>query len=109
MTTSANNYSCGIDFGTTNSATCLVNGSTTTMVPLDAQGQVTTPSAIFFDLNNGDLIYGREALKRYHTREGGRLMRSLKSLLGTSTIEDTCRLTLANGKCLQWLKSQASF
>lgn len=98
MTTSANNYSCGIDFGTTNSATCLVNGNTTTMVPLDAQGQVTTPSAIFFDLNNGDLIYGREALKRYHTREGGRLMRSLKSLLGTSTIEDTCRLTLANGE-----------
>ena len=91
-------YACGIDFGTTNSAACLVQGSATQMVPLDNAGQVTTPSAIYFDLQNGDLIYGRDALARYHKREGGRLMRSLKSLLGTSTIEDTCRLTLATGE-----------
>jgi len=99
MNTSQNNaYACGVDFGTTNSAACLVSGGKTRMVPLDSAGQVTTPSAIYFDLNNGNLIYGRNALARYHTREGGRLMRSLKSLLGTSTIKDTCRLTLATGE-----------
>lgn len=96
--TNSNTYACGIDFGTTNSAACLVNGGQTQMVPLDNAGQVTTPSAIYFDLHNGAHIYGREALTRYHKREGGRLMRSLKSLLGTSTIEDTCRLTLATGE-----------
>lgn len=97
MNTTLFTNSCGIDFGTTNSAVCLVAGSKTQMVPLE-DGHITTPSAIYFDLNTGEQVFGRTAIGKYHRREGGRLMRSLKSLLGTSTIEDTCHLILATGE-----------
>ncbi len=88
---------CGLDFGTSNSTVAVLKDNNLAMAELE-QKHTTIPSAIFFDMNKGDVSFGRKGVSLYHNRAGGRLMRSLKSLLGTSTMEDMCRMTLATGE-----------
>ena len=78
---------CGIDFGTSNSTIAVVKGADTTLVPLE-DGNTTLPSAIFYAAEGGAAIYGRAAVEAYTTGEPGRLMRSLKSILGSALIEE---------------------
>ncbi len=78
---------CGIDFGTSNSTIAVVRGSETTLVPLE-DGHTTLPSAIFYEADGAAAIYGRAAIEAYTTGEAGRLMRSLKSILGSELIMD---------------------
>jgi hypothetical chaperone protein len=51
----------------------------------------TIPSAIFYEVG-GAVLIGRKAIGAYVEGVPGRLMRSLKSVLGTSLIEETTRL-----------------
>ena len=53
--------------------------------------QTTIPSAIFYEAD-GAVLIGRKAIEAYVEGAPGRLMRSLKSVLGTSLIEETTRL-----------------
>ncbi len=87
---------CGIDFGTSNSTIAIVRGGETTLVPLE-DGHTTLPSAIFYEAEGGAAIYGRAAIEAYTTGEPGRLMRSLKSILGSDLIEEK---TAAGGRYL---------
>ena len=78
---------CGIDFGTSNSTVAVVRDGETVLVPVE-DAHTTIPSAIFYPAN-GDLpLYGRRAVRAYTERDAGRLMRSLKSILGSELIAD---------------------
>lgn len=80
---------CGIDFGTSNStAGCGGAGpGRVVLLPLE-DGKPTLPSVVFFHAEDGHSSYGRAALADYLAGDEGRLMRSLKSLLGTSLMDE---------------------
>lgn len=76
----------GIDFGTSNSAAAYrVMGETARLLPLEAAA-TGMPTALFFNTEEFSTHYGRDAMQQYLAGEEGRLMRSLKSLLGSSLL-----------------------
>ena len=77
---------CGVDFGTSNSTVGLVSLGRPTLLALE-DGKPTLPSVVFFNADDEEVSYGRAALADYLAGYEGRLMRSLKSLLGTSLID----------------------
>ncbi len=82
---------CGLDFGTSNTTLGgIVNGAPV-LVPLES-GHTTIPSAIFFERDGGGVLIGRQAIDAYVAGSRGRLMRSLKSVLGTSLIDETTQV-----------------
>jgi hypothetical chaperone protein len=78
---------CGLDFGTSNSAIGHAAESHPSLIPLQ-DGRVSIPTAVFFSFEDASVTFGREAVSRYLQRENGRLMRSLKSVLGSSLIHE---------------------
>jgi len=81
----------GIDFGTSNSTVGYVADGQPRLVALDA-GQVTMPSAVFFDFEEDRTFFGRTAVERYTENAEGRLLRALKSVLGSSLIHEKTRI-----------------
>ncbi len=83
---------CGLDFGTSNSTIGILQDKQPTMVPLEqdpsGEWQTTLPSALFFDFEDDQINFGRHAIARYTAGEQGRLLRSMKSLLGGSFMND---------------------
>ncbi len=77
---------CGVDFGTSNSTVGLCRAGQGGLLRLEAD-QPTLPSAVFFNAEDDQVSYGRAALANYLAGHEGRLMRSLKSLLGSSLID----------------------
>ena len=78
----------GIDFGTSNSAMAWRQGqSAAQLVPLEG-GATGMPTALFFNTETHGTHFGRDAMRQYLVGEDGRLMRSLKSLLGSSLLQD---------------------
>ncbi|WP_075791165.1 Hsp70 family protein [Massilia putida] len=77
---------CGVDFGTSNSTVGWVRPGQPTLLPLE-DGKATLPSVVFFNADDEQVRYGRAALADYLEGYEGRLMRSLKSLLGTSLMD----------------------
>ena len=78
----------GIDFGTSNSAMAWrIPGQTAQLLPLEGRA-AAMPTALFFNYEDRTTHYGRDAMKQYLAGEEGRLMRSLKSLLGSSLLQD---------------------
>jgi hypothetical chaperone protein len=81
---------CGLDFGTSNTTLGTLEGHLPVLAELEA-GYTTIPSAIFYEVD-GAVLIGRKAIDTYVEGAPGRLMRSLKSVLGTSLIDETTRL-----------------
>ncbi len=77
---------CGVDFGTSNSTVGLIRPGQPALLPLE-DGKPTLPSAVFFNAEDEQVTFGRAALTTYLAGHEGRLMRSLKSLLGTALID----------------------
>jgi hypothetical chaperone protein len=77
---------CGVDFGTSNSTVGWVRPGQTSLLALE-DGKATLPSVVFFNADDEQVRYGRAALADYLEGYEGRLMRSLKSLLGTSLMD----------------------
>ncbi len=77
---------CGIDFGTSNSTVGWSAPGRPSLLFLE-DGKVTLPSVVFFNAEEDTVYFGRAALANYLAGYEGRLMRSLKSLLGTSLID----------------------
>ncbi|QYF93202.1 Hsp70 family protein [Massilia sp. PAMC28688] len=82
---------CGVDFGTSNSTVGYIDSRATgavgsSLLALE-DGKATLPSVVFFNADDDEVSYGRAALAGYLAGYEGRLMRSLKSLLGTSLID----------------------
>src|SRR5690242_18887846 len=83
---------CGLDFGTSNSAIGVIRGGRPTLVPLE-DGAPLIPSAVFFNYETrGQILFGTEAIETYIGQTEGRLMRALKSILGSPLIDETTAL-----------------
>jgi hypothetical chaperone protein len=79
---------CGLDFGTSNSAIGIVRDNAAVLVPVEA-GSTLMPSAVFFDdETKGRVLFGNAAISAYVGRTEGRLMRALKSILGSPLIDE---------------------
>jgi hypothetical chaperone protein len=104
---------CGLDFGTSNTTLGVCGpGRAPALVALEG-GDVTIPSAIFFDWS-ANAIIGRAAIAAYVDGAQGRLLRSLKSALGNSLIDETTqvgrkrlRFTQVIARYLELLKARA--
>ena len=77
---------CGVDFGTSNTTVGWVAPGRPVLLALE-EGKATLPSVVFFNADDDEVSFGRAALAGYLAGYEGRLMRSLKSLLGTSLID----------------------
>jgi len=77
---------CGIDFGTSNSTVGWLRPDQSTLLPLE-DGKETLPSVVFFNADEDTVSFGRAGLGEYLEGYEGRLMRSLKSLLGSQLID----------------------
>lgn len=83
---------CGLDFGTSNSTIARRDsGGVPQLLKLE-DGRETIPSVIFFGFEDDSIHFGRQAVAEYVGGAEGRLMRSLKSVLGTALIGDTTRV-----------------
>ncbi|WP_371364367.1 Hsp70 family protein [Pseudomonas sp. QL9] len=76
----------GIDFGTSNSTVGWWRDGVEPLIELE-DGKITLPSVIFFNAEERRPVYGRLALHEYLEGYEGRLMRSLKSLLGSALLK----------------------
>ncbi len=65
--------------------------SGTSLVPLE-NTHITIPSAIFFNTEDNHTSFGRKGLEEYRTGYEGRLLRSLKSVLGSELITETTQV-----------------
>jgi len=90
--------SLGLDFGTTNTALAVARHG----VPhrLAIEGSATTmPSAVFYGAFDGERAFGRDAFARYLDGGGGRLLRGIKTVLGTGLMHER---TAAGGRILSF-------
>ena len=78
----------GIDFGTSNSAAALIDAKgTLQVIPLDGE-RAEMPTALFFASETHTVLYGSAAMQAYLNGTEGRLLRSLKSLLGSRLMDE---------------------
>ena len=89
----------GIDFGTSNSAAAVIDGSGILhVIPLSA-ARSEMPTAVFFDAETHHVLYGEDAMQAYLSGNEGRLLRSLKSLLGSALMDE---YTQVDGRALRF-------
>lgn len=81
----------GIDFGTSNSTVGVIENGRPRLVALEGDS-VTLPSAIFFNFEDNQTALGRRAIGEYTDGAEGRLMRALKSVLGSSLVHEKTRI-----------------
>ncbi|WP_342653784.1 Hsp70 family protein [Pseudomonas sp. F3-2] len=86
MSTPSPARALGIDFGTSNSTVGWLRPGAETLIALE-DDKITLPSVVFFNMEERRPVYGRLALHEYLEGYEGRLMRSLKSLLGSKLIK----------------------
>jgi hypothetical chaperone protein len=86
---------CAIDFGTSNSAVAVPGASGAMQLVELEPGQRTMPTAVFYftegahDADGPPRAFGRAAVAAYVDGHDGRLMRSMKSILGSPLIDQT--------------------
>ncbi len=82
---------CAIDFGTSNSAIAIADGNAMQLVELEA-GFRTMPTTVFYNADDESRSFGREAVAAYVDGYDGRLMRSIKSILGSDLMEQSTEI-----------------
>ena len=88
MSMSTHPLTLGIDFGTSNSACALIDASgQLCVVPLDG-ARAEMPTALFFCSETHTVLYGSAAMQAYLAGTEGRLLRALKSLLGSRLMDE---------------------
>jgi hypothetical chaperone protein len=85
---------CAIDFGTSNSAIAIPDGASGMRLVELEPGYLTMPTAVFYFVEGSEFdgpprAFGRAAVAAYVDGIDGRLMRSMKSILGSSLIDQT--------------------
>jgi hypothetical chaperone protein len=89
----------GIDFGTSNSAAALINREgQLQVIPLDGL-KAAMPTALFFSNETHRTLYGSQAMQAYLSGEEGRLLRAIKSLLGSPLMDEQ---TVVNGQSVSF-------
>ncbi|WP_119154496.1 Hsp70 family protein [Caldimonas tepidiphila] len=104
---------CAIDFGTSNSALAIPDAAAgapgMALVPLEGEHR-TMPTAVFYFADPETPVpagaeppraFGRAAIRAYVEGHEGRLMRSMKSLLGSSLIEQVT--DVGGGRAVKYL------
>ena len=84
-------HAIGIDFGTSNSTVGFLHQTKPALIALE-EDKTTLPSAVFYDTERLETLFGRKAIAAYTDHYEGRLLRSLKSILGSSLIEETTQI-----------------
>ncbi len=83
---------CGLDFGTSNSAIGVLRAGMPVLAPVEGS-ETLIPSAVFFDYETkGKVQFGADAIATYIGQQDGRLMRALKSILGSQLIDEKTAL-----------------
>lgn len=77
---------CGLDFGTSNTTLGVQDADGFRLLALDGT-RTTLPTAVFFDFEHDRTTIGQAAIDGYVSGVEGRLMRSIKSMLGTDLID----------------------
>jgi hypothetical chaperone protein len=80
-----------IDFGTSNSTLGLASAQGSRLLAVE-QEHLVIPSAIFFNLEEDCVQFGRAAISAYTRHYEGRLLRALKSVLGSSLVEEATQI-----------------
>ena len=86
---------CAIDFGTSNSAIAIPGAAGAMRLVELEPGHLTMPTAVFYfaegrhDADGPPRAFGRAAVAAYVDGLDGRLMRSMKSILGSGLIDQT--------------------
>lgn len=83
----------GIDFGTSNTSVAIRTETGPQLIEIEP-GQVSIPTAIFYETDSRNLFIGQEANETYEEGEDGRLLRSIKSVLGSDLIEEVTQIGL---------------
>ncbi|KFX64930.1 heat-shock protein [Burkholderia sp. K24] len=99
------NY-CAIDFGTSNSAVAVPDGAALKLAPVEG-AYTTLPTAVFFNTDENTREFGRAALAQYIDGFDGRLMRSMKSILGSPLAENST--DLGDGSAIKYTDIIAIF
>lgn len=81
----------GIDFGTSNTSVALATAEGGRLIALEGDA-TSIPTAIFYGASLRDVSIGQSAMDAYEDGDEGRLMRSIKSVLGSSLIDDTTQV-----------------
>ncbi|CAA6824677.1 MAG: Putative heat shock protein YegD, partial [uncultured Thiotrichaceae bacterium] len=82
---------CGLDFGTSNSTIGISKQQNIEMVALDGDNSILR-SAIFLDEEELQMHFGESAIEHYIEGSEGRLMTSIKSVLGSSLMDQKTRV-----------------
>ncbi|MBV8836275.1 MAG: Hsp70 family protein, partial [Alphaproteobacteria bacterium] len=83
---------CGLDFGTSNSAIGVVRDGRPVLAPVEGDATLI-PSAVFFDYETkGRVLFGADGIAAYMAQTEGRLMRALKTILGSPLIDEATAL-----------------
>ncbi|SOE62001.1 Molecular chaperone DnaK (HSP70) [Burkholderia sp. OK233] len=99
------NY-CAIDFGTSNSAVAVPDGGALRLAPVEG-AYTTLPTSVFFNTDENTREFGRAALAAYIDGFDGRLMRSMKSILGSPLAENST--DLGDGSAIKYTDIIAIF
>jgi hypothetical chaperone protein len=97
---------CAIDFGTSNSAVAVPDGAAQRLAPVEG-AYTTLPTAVFFNTDENTRGFGRAALEAYIDGFDGRLMRSMKSILGSPLAEHST--DLGDGSAIKYTEVIAIF
>jgi len=97
---------CAIDFGTSNSAVAVPDRAALRLAPVEG-AYTTLPTAVFFNTDENTRHYGRAALEAYIDGFDGRLMRSMKSILGSPLAENST--DLGDGSAIKYTDVIAIF
>jgi hypothetical chaperone protein len=83
---------CAIDFGTSNSSLAVCIDNYPTLIALEGEAQ-NLPTALFYPADPGEEVkIGRAAVAAYMDFDEGRLLRSIKSVLGSSLMGSNTEL-----------------
>ncbi len=91
---------CAIDFGTSNSAIAIPAKTGMQLVELEP-GFRTMPTAVFYNAEDETRSFGRAAVAAYVDGFDGRLMRSIKSILGSDLMEQSTEI--GHGTSIKYL------
>ena len=103
---------CAIDFGTSNSAIAVPDGGSGMHLVELEPGHTTMPTAVFYFVEGPEVggpprAFGRAAVAAYVDGLDGRLMRSMKSILGSNLIEQTT--DVGGGRGVKYLDIVAGY
>lgn len=88
------NNSCGLDFGTSNSAIGYTNDNGIELA--EFEGKKYIPSTVFFDFDLHKSFFGNVAIERYTDGNEGRILWSPKNALGTSLMSEKTLINKQN-------------